>query len=209
MMMLLRDYMDIDTEKHLNLKWKFTIEKVDYKMTYTDLRKKYSEITAKSLTGDLLKKGIPKEMIDWKKILDNVRFKIHALLLIDLHTYSKVNSDKFIFPILDPVDFKSVEFVGDTKLTKYQYNQISSKTALYNKNLKKLQKLCGLNTNLSSHISRHTYTDLMLMLKTDVYDISKGLGHTKLATTEHYLKEFSEERVDDVNTNMNSQFSMV
>ena len=209
MMMILRDYIDVDTKKYLDMKWKFKTDSVEYTMTYDEMRTKYKEIVKDSLKGNLLSKGIPKEVINWKNHLDSVRFKIHGNLLIELHKFSKSNPDRFIFPILNPTDFKSVEFLGDTKLTKYQYNKISSKTTLYNKNLKNLQKLCGLNTNLSSHISRHTYTDLMLMGNTDVYDISKSLGHTKLATTEHYLKDFSEERVDDSNTKMNNQFSVV
>ena len=120
------------------------------------------------------------------------------------------NPDNFIFPILRDTDFMDVAFQGDTKLSKYQYNQISSKTALYNKNLKKIQTACGITTKLSSHISRHTYTDFMLMEDgIDVYDISKSLGHTRLATTEHYLREFSTDRVDDSNLKVNSRFSVM
>ena len=42
----------------------------------------------------------------------------------------------------------------------------------------------------------------------DVYDISKSLGHSKLATTEHYLKEFSTDRVDESNLKVNSGYSV-
>ncbi len=209
MMMILKDYIKVDTSAPLKMLWKFKMDGVEYKMTYAGLRDKYNEIVKKSITGNLLNKGIPPEVVKWKARVDEIRFKIHGQLLIILHKYSKEHQDEFIIPILIPDHFKGVEFKGDTKLTKFQYNQISAKTALYNKNLKKLQKECKINTKLSSHISRHTYTDFMLMENIDVYDISKSLGHSKLSTTEHYLKEFSTDRVDNSNLKVNSNFSVL
>jgi site-specific recombinase XerD len=210
MVMILKDYIDVDTNKILNQRWRFKQSGEDYLLTYSELLLKYKEIQKQHLAGIIASGDLPKEIVSWKKTVDDVRFKLYSMILPVIQKYAKSNPDKFIFPILRDDDFAEVSFQGDSRLSKYQYNQISSKTALYNKNLKKLQSACEISTKLSSHISRHTYTDFMLMEDgIDVYDISKSLGHTRLATTEHYLREFSVDRVDDSNLKVNSRFSVL
>ncbi len=208
MMMILKEYIDVDTTEIFKTKWGFKVDNERFSMTYDEMKAKYKEITKKSINGTLMTKGIPQEVIKWKSHLDSVRFKVFGQLVIKLHQFSKKHPTDFIFPILRNEDFKDVSFLSDTTLTKYQYNQISSKTSYYNKTLKKLQSHCEISTNLSSHISRHTFTDFMLMESIDVYDISKSLGHSKLSTTEHYLKEFSQNRVDDSTSKVNGLFSI-
>lgn len=210
MTMILKDYINVDTSKIVNQRWKFKQSGVEYLLSYSDILAKYKERQREHLPKIIAGGEIPKEIINWKKTVDSVRSQLYTLILPVVQKYAKTNPDRFIFPILRDIDFKEVSFQGDSKLSKYQYNQISSKTALYNKNLKKIQTACGITTKLSSHISRHTYTDFMLMENgIDVYDISKSLGHTRLATTEHYLREFSTDRVDDSNLKVNSRFSVM
>ena len=86
---------------------------------------------------------------------------------------------------------------------------VSSKTTIYNKQLKELQFLCKIKTKLTSHITRHTYTNLLIEnTDNDIYSISKSLGHQRLSTTEHYLSDFNTIRTDKVNQEMNDLFFM-
>ena len=118
------------------------------------------------------------------------------------------NKNKFIFDLLKEEDFKGVLFDGNQALTQFQYNQISSKTTLYNRELKRLQALTPIKTTLTSHLARHTYTNLLVELtNNDIYSISKSLGHQRLATTEHYLDGFSTDRMDRVNDEMSGLFN--
>ncbi|MDG1037126.1 MAG: site-specific integrase [Crocinitomicaceae bacterium] len=117
-----------------------------------------------------------------------------------LRDYSIENPNKFIVTCLNERYFENVEFNDNTNLTKTQYNHIQSKITVYNRNLKKLSKLTGTNIRITSHTPRHTFTNLLLTEGTDVYSISKSLGHSRLSITENYLKDFDTERVDSDNT---------
>lgn len=115
----------------------------------------------------------------------------------------------FVFPILNSDDF-DVENIkrDDTFIKESEYRRIKHHTIVYNRNLKKLQKLCGLETPLTSHVSRHTFTNMMLKLKdANLYDISMSLGHSKLVITEKYIRQgFNIEKVDYLNEELTQKF---
>ena len=87
---------------------------------------------------------------------------------------------------------------------------MSSKTTIYNKQLKKLQERCGLNKVLTTHLSRHSYTGLMIEhTGKDIYTISKNLGHSGLGSTEHYVSDFLDNRVISENDGMTKTFNNI
>lgn len=49
------------------------------------------------------------------------------------------------------------------------------------------------------HAARHTYATLLLTLGTDLYTVSKMLGHTNVTTTQIYAKVVDRKKVDAVN----------
>ena len=83
---------------------------------------------------------------------------------------------KFIFPFLNEVD---------------QINElvINSRITYVNHYLKELAKYCGIFKKLSTHVSRHTYTDLALLATDEnIYIVQKSLGHSSVKTTELYTR---------------------
>ena len=87
-----------------------------------------------------------------------------------------ISDEPFIFPLLNKV--KVVNEIS-----------INSKLTYINKYLKEVSKYCGIFKNLSSHVSRHTYTDLALKVSGgNIYQVQQSLGHESVKTTELYSK---------------------
>ena len=50
-----------------------------------------------------------------------------------------------------------------------------------------------------SHTARHTYATLQLASGTDIYTVSKMLGHTNVRTTQVYTKVVDKKKEDAAN----------
>ena len=75
----------------------------------------------------------------------------------------------------------------DTASSKEIENDIESKTAIINKNLKKLAKLANVEKNISTHCGRRTIATLLHSEGADMFDIQGILGHTDIRTTQLYV----------------------
>jgi integrase len=207
---ILKDYIPGKCSDLFEEIYSFSFEGKEYKMNYPDLKDYYKKISKEGLQKFLQGKD-PKttDFVElWKNQLDEIWFIVKSKLLIRITQYSRKNKSLFIFPILRNEDFKDLVFDNQTNLSQYQYNQLSSRTTVYNKQLKKLQEKCELNVVLTSHISRHTYTNILIdFTGNDIYSISKSLGHQRLSTTEHYIHQFTTERTDKVNNELNELFN--
>ncbi len=94
---------------------------------------------------------------------------------------------KYVFPIL----------LKDG-LTPSQIDNRKKKTlAKYNRDLKEIAKICGINKSLSSYVARHSFANCLKQkgVATDV--IGESLGHKDLTTTQVYLKELGSSVLDD------------
>ncbi len=94
---------------------------------------------------------------------------------------------KYVFPIIKRSDAVSQE----------RDIQIARKS--FNRNLKEVAKMCGIEQNLTSYVSRHSFATQAMMNNIPVTAISAMLGHSSLKTTEIYLKSFPSDVLDDYN----------
>jgi site-specific recombinase XerD len=66
---------------------------------------------------------------------------------------------------------------------------INSKLTYVNKYLKEVAKYCGIFKKLSTHVARHSFTDLALQVTHEnIYLVQQSLGHSSVRTTEIYSR---------------------
>jgi len=58
----------------------------------------------------------------------------------------------------------------------------------------------GISKHITFHCGRHTYATLQLTLGTDLFTVSKLLGHSEIRTTQVYAKVIDKKKIDAVNT---------
>lgn len=95
--------------------------------------------------------------------------------------------ESFIFPILKPDSLEN------------QYKRIQEARKRYNKNLKYLADIAGVEEQLTSYVSRHTFASLANNKGIPVSAISEMLGHESLKTTQVYLDSLSNATLDAYN----------
>ncbi len=95
--------------------------------------------------------------------------------------------DEFIFPIIK------------RSSPDLQYKDVIWARNRYNKGLKDIAKLCGIEQTLTSYVSRHSFATNAMLQNIPLQAISTMLGHSKLNTTQIYLKTLPNNILDDYN----------
>jgi site-specific recombinase XerD len=72
-------------------------------------------------------------------------------------------------------------------------------SAYMNVELSKWVMRAGITKDITYHCSRHTFAVLQLNLGTDIFTVSKLLGHTHLKTTQVYAKIVDEKKKEAMN----------
>ena len=110
-------------------------------------------------------------------------FKLHEKAIEILEEYREPDR-LYVFPFLKENaenDLKELD------------RQISSCTAYYNKDLKKIAAKCEIDKSLSSHIARHTFATIALRQGMRIEFVSKLLGHSSIKITQKYSKIVNED----------------
>lgn len=97
----------------------------------------------------------------------------------------------FVFPPLYGMDEQSITAI-EHKL--YIANNAT------NRSLRLACQKAGIKKRVNMHMAKHSFADFAVKNDTGLLMISKLLGHTKLSTTQHYLKDFyQKEETDEMN----------
>jgi len=87
-----------------------------------------------------------------------------------------------------PIAKDALYFVGERKGDGEKLFNSLLYSAYYNKILAKWIGLAGIRKDITFHSFRHSFATLQLTLGTDIYTISKLLGHRDIKTTQIYAK---------------------
>ncbi len=127
-------------------------------------------------------------------IRSKTKGKIHLEILENVEEIlafyrAQARPTKYVFPILLKENLTP-------KQIQYRKQKVLHQ---YNKNLKELALLAGINKNLTSYVARHSFATILKMSGTPIEKISEMMGHADVSITETYLKEFSNEDLDAEN----------
>jgi integrase/recombinase XerD len=120
------------------------------------------------------------------------RFTVKILPPVkDILNYYQLNYNqtKYVFPIL-----------LREEMTPMQIENRKQKTLKkFNKDLKELAALVGINKTLTSYVARHSFASNLKELGVSTDIISESMGHQNINITNAYLKEFENDVVDQAN----------
>jgi integrase len=115
------------------------------------------------------------EKLQWSEVIDTEHG--HALYF----TQKKTKSVE-----VHPISEQAYMLLGDTLQHGKVFKPISYSTS--KGQIKKWIRAAGIDKNITFHCFRHTYATLQLEGGTDLYTVSKMLGHRNLTTTQVYAK---------------------
>lgn len=104
--------------------------------------------------------------------------------IVKYYSTGKASSD-FIFPIIK------------RSLPEKQHHDVKWERKRYNKGLKKIAQLAGIEENLTSYVVRHSFATQALLNEIPIKAISEMLGHSDLSTTQVYLKSLPTNVLDE------------
>jgi len=87
-----------------------------------------------------------------------------------------------------PISEQAYSLLGERKEPKDKVFEGLTYSAYENKHLAKWIGLAGIEKDITFHCFRHTFATLQLSKGTDIYTVSKMLGHRELKTTQIYAK---------------------
>ncbi len=93
-----------------------------------------------------------------------------------------------------PVSEQAIQLLGDRgKATERVFDGLKY-SAWYNLKLAQWAMRAGVTKHITFHSARHSYATLQLTLGTDIYTVSKMLGHKNLKTTQVYTKVIDQKK---------------
>lgn len=97
-----------------------------------------------------------------------------------------------------PISEQAVKVLGERGEDEEKIFRYLKYSAHHNNKLHKWVKDSGIDKHITFHSARHTFATLQLTMDTDIYTVSKLLGHRHLKTTEIYVKVIDKKKIDAV-----------
>lgn len=194
-----------------DIKTKSNIEAVELNYgddfdTYDDIHERYFELKSLIKKEEIVLNYKLEEERNFT-IINTLKRNLNRDFIALINSAKKFIKDDFIFAgYLNKEHF--IEYKPMDRLKEFQFNQLSSKVAMYNKRLKTIQKDAKIEKKLTSHIFRHTFANLALSQpNADIYSISKALAHSSVRETEVYLRNFNSKKVETLMYKISNTFT--
>lgn len=139
-----------------------------------------------NINGDILN-FVRRKTLRTKKEDQTIEIYISATIREIINKWGNLSEGGYIFNVLSE-DISQQQAYDATKTAVRKINY----------QLKKIgRRLFGM-ANLTTYVARHSWATILLQNGVSTAFISKGLGHSSLTTTEHYLGDFTLEKKKEV-----------
>ncbi len=119
----------------------------------------------------------------WKEIqIDGENARLHF-------TQQKTKGVEYM-----PISMQALQLCGERRQPEQLVFEDLPDPAWISKPLKRWIEAAGISKRITFHCFRHTYATLQLSSGTDIYTVSKMLGHTNVKTTQIYAKVVDEKK---------------
>lgn len=123
------------------------------------------------------------QKLRWKEIsLEDGRAKLHF-------TQKKTRGVEYM-----PISQQALDLCGEPRLPGQLVFEDLPDPSWISRPLKKWVESAEIKKNITFHCFRHTFATLQLSSGTDIYTVSKMLGHTNVKTTQIYAKVIDEKK---------------
>ena len=123
------------------------------------------------------------QKLRWKEIsLEDGIVKLHF-------TQKKTKGVEYM-----PISEQALQLCGEPRLPEQLVFEDLPEPSWISRPLKKWVESAGIRKNITFHCFRHTFATLQLSSGTDIYTVSKMLGHTNVKTTQIYAKVVDEKK---------------
>ena len=93
-----------------------------------------------------------------------------------------------------PISDQAYEICGERQLPNRLVFEGLTDSSTYNRPIKQWIEAAGITKHITFHCFRHSYATIQLTNGTDIYTVSKMLGHTNVKTTQIYAKIVDEKK---------------
>ena len=98
-----------------------------------------------------------------------------------------------------PVNEDAVRYMGKRQADDQKVFDGLEYSYHMNNDLRFWAAIAGITRHITFHSARHTFATLQITLGTDIYTVSKMLGHSELKTTQIYAKLIDKKKIEAVN----------
>lgn len=116
----------------------------------------------------------------------------------------QVKVEKDIKRIIDKYTRKDSDYIFPIAThSKDEYAKEKNYIGIVNKNLKELAMYCGIESNLTMYVARHSWASIAQnVANVPLSVISKGMGHSSEKVTQVYLSSFGNKDIDNANNDI-------
>lgn len=98
-----------------------------------------------------------------------------------------------------PISDQAYEICGERRRPENHVFEGLKNPSWINRPLKKWIEAAGITKHITFHCFRHTFATLQLTNGTDIYTVSKMMGHTNVRTTQKYTKVVDSKKIEAAN----------